>query len=43
MTLAQGSLDEAVPRVLAYLDAELAADTVVVSTLTDLCRSLETA
>ena len=39
--LAQGPLDQAVPRVLDYLDADLAADAAVVSEVTDLCRQLD--
>lgn len=38
--LVAGSLDEAVPRVLAPLDAELAADQDVVRTLVDLTCQL---
>jgi fructuronate reductase len=41
--LAQGSLDRAVPRVLGYLDADLAADAAVVSAVADLCPNLEPA
>ena len=41
--LAQGPLDEAVPRVLAYLDADLAGDSAVLSAIADLCRRLEPA
>jgi fructuronate reductase len=39
--LAQGTLAEAVPRVLGYLDADLVSDTAVVSAVSDLCRQLD--
>ena len=39
--LAEGPLDQAVARVIDYLDADLAADAAVVSEVTDLCRQLD--
>jgi fructuronate reductase len=39
--LAKGPLDQAVPRILDYLDPDLAADAAVVSAVADLCRQLD--